>query len=264
MQDRCVDDVGDFFKLGVLRWLVASSPYAPPMRLGVISCRVDVDADRGNGGNPLHPDRSIADGQVLRRLDADLYDQLGRLGALGDSGISALVSSGVLPPDTVTYDRELTFTDLAPNDRSTRVVRRERWFHDALVSVGPCAVVFVDPLDGVRHDARAAPPNIDRGEKDAYLSEVGRLLDRGQSVVVSHHADSSESVAVQVMDEVQQALGVEPLAVARASHWTPCMLVVIPTLRHRSDLEASLGALQLSSWGDEVRITRWRKPALAV
>lgn len=267
MQDRSVGDVGDFFKLGVLRWLVASSPYAPPLRLGVIWFRVADEADQRDGGPVSYLDRSSAAGQVLRRLDADLYDRLGRVVAVGNRSIGALVSSGVLPPDTVTYDHELTFADLDPSDRARRVVRRERWFHDAMVSVDPCALVFVDPDNGLRNDGRAAPSYRDHAEKHAYLSEIGRLLERGHSVVVSHRADSSETVAAQAvaeMNEINEALGVEPLAVVRASRWTTRLLVVIPAVDHRSDLEARLGALQLSSWGDEVRLTRWRKAAVAV
>ena len=267
MQDRDAGDVGDFFKLGVLRWLVAPSPYVPPLRLGVIWFRVADESDECDDGRVAYLDRSSVAGQDLRPLDANLYDRLGRLVAAGDRSIGALVSSGVLPADTVTYDRELTFAGLSPNDRAARVVRRERWFHDAMVTVDQCSLVFVDPDNGLRHDGRAVPSYRDHAEKHAYLSEVGQLLERGQSVVASHHADSSESVSAQAMakmDDVHEALGVEPLAVVRASRWTTRSFVVIPAVGHRSDLEARLGALQLSSWGDELRLSRWRKSAVAV
>jgi hypothetical protein len=112
------------------------------------------------------------------------------------------VSSGVLPADTVTYDRELTFADLSPNDRAARVVRRERWFHDAMVTVDQCSLVFVDPDNGLRHDGRAVPSYRDAAEKHVYLSEIGQLLERGQSVVASHHADPSESIPAQAMAEM--------------------------------------------------------------
>lgn len=267
MQDRCAGDVGDFFKLGLLRWLVAPTPYVLPERLGVIWFRVADDSADRHDGEVEYLDRSSATGQELRPLDANLYDRLGRLVAAGDRSIGALVSSGVLPADTVTYDRELTFAGLSPNDRAGRLVCRERWFHDAMAAVDTCSLVFVDPDNELPHDSRAVPSCRDHAEKRAHLSEIGRLLERGQSVVASHYVDPSEAIPPQAlaeMDDLHRALGVDPLAVVRASRRTTQLFVVIPAVGHRSDLEARLGALQLSSWGDELRLHRWTKAAFVV
>jgi hypothetical protein len=264
MRDRRAGDIGDFFKLGLLRWLVAPSPYVRPLRLGVIRFGAIDDSDDHDDTHMAYLDPSSTVGHDLRPLDANLYDRLGRLSTTGDRSIRSSVSSGVLPADTVIYDRELTFADLAPDDRAARVVRRERWFHDAMVAVDQCSLVFVEPDNGFCHDARSTPSYRDHAEKDAYLSEVGQLLVRGQSVVVSHRADPTESLAFQAMDDVHEALGVDPLAVVRAARGTARMFVVIPAELHRSDLEARLGALQLSSWCDELRLSRWRRATVAV
>ena len=267
MQDRYAGDVGDFFKLGLLRWLVGPSPYGQPQRLGVIWYRVADETGNHDGKHVAYLDRSSAAAADLRPLDPDLYDRLGRLVAAGHRSIRALMSSGVLPADTVSFDQELTFADLSSTDRAARVVRRERWFHSAMVAVDQCSLVFVDPDNGLRHDGRAASSHRNRAEKHAYLSEVGRLLERGQSVVAYHHADRSEPVPAQAMsrmDDVHEALGVEPLAAVRASRGTTRLFIVIPAAGHRSDLEARLGALQLSSWGDELRLYRWQRATVAV
>jgi hypothetical protein len=266
MQDRYAGDVGDFFKLGLLRWLTVPSPFVQPLRLGVISCRIadeSADADRTH---TAYLDQSSAIGQDLRPLDPHLYDRLGQLVATGDPSIRTLMSSGVLPADTVTYDQELTFVDLSPNDHAAHAVRRERWFHSAMVAVEHCSLVFIDPDNGLRHDGRDVPYRA-HAEQHAYLSDVRRLLERGQSVVACYHSDATDSFPVQAMEsmgDLHDALGVEPLAVVRSSRGATEMFIVIPTAEHRSDLEASLGALQLSSWGDELRLHRWRKAALAL
>ena len=127
--------------------------------------------------------------------------------------------------------------------------------------------MFIDPDNGLRPDGRDVPTCRAPSEQHAYLSDVRRLLERGQSVVASSHSDPTDSFPVQAMEsmgDLNDALGVEPLAVVRSSRATTEMFIVIPVAEHRSDLEASLGALQLSRWGDELRLYRWTKAALAL
>jgi hypothetical protein len=77
MQDRHAGDVSDFFKLGLLRWLVAPSPYAHRLRLGVIWFRVADEHADADDRQLAYLDRSSAVGQDLRPLDASLYDVSG-------------------------------------------------------------------------------------------------------------------------------------------------------------------------------------------
>ncbi len=251
VHNRYAGDVGDFLTLGLLRWLTEPSPFARSVRLGLISSRGSSQS-AADGADVEYLDRSSAAGEELRPLDPHLYDRLGRLVAAGDRSIRALVATGVLPADTVTYDQELTVDDLATRDHAARAVRRERWFHSAMVAVDQCSLVFVDLADA---------------EEQASLPELRQLLDRGQSVVSTYRAQPSESAPVQAterMNELHAGLGVEPLAVLRSARAATLAFTVVPTAEHRSDLEASLGALQLSSWGDELRLYRWTRAALTV
>ena len=50
----------------------------------------------------------------------------------------------------------------------------------------------------------------------------------------------------------------EPLVLVRRSDDCTRLFTVIPHHRHRSDLQDRIGALQLSRWGDEFRVYRWR------
>ena len=262
MQDRYAGDVGDFMKLGLLRWLAAPSPFARSHRLGVVWFRQSDEHHDPDGQHVSYLDPASAAGADLRPLDSDLYDRLRGMVAAGNRSVGSLAACGALPPDTLYFDRVLNFADLAPADHAARIVRRERWFHEAMVAVEPCSLVFVDPDNGLRRDDHSEPSHRNLAEKHTYLSEVGRLLERGQSVVAHHHADRSEPVeaqAVSRMADIHDGLGVEPLAAVRAPRGTNRLFLVIPHPRHRSDLEDRLGALQLSRWGDELRLHRWKR-----
>lgn len=249
-------------KFGLLRWLVAPSPFSSSHRLGVVWFRVVDESFNDDNDHVSYLDPMSAAGGDLRPLDADLYDRLRVMVAAGHRSVNSLAASGVLPKDTLYFDEMLSFADLAPSDRAARIVRRERWFHKAMIAVEPCPLVFLDPDDGLRSDD-GDDVTSDRcaAEKHAYVSEVGRLLERGQSVIAYHHADPSEPVEAQAasrMNDIQEELGVEPLAAVRAPRGTNRMFLVIPHPRHRTDLEDRLGALQLSRWGDELRLHRWQ------
>ena len=265
MQDRYAGDVGDFIKLGLLRWLVAPSPFAHVYQLGVVWFRVIDDEQATDDTQVGYLDPASAAGEDLRPLDSQLYDRLRSLVAAGDRSVNSLARSGLLPENTLYFDRVLSFADLASTDRGAQVVRRERWFHEAMVAVASCSLVFVDPDNGLRRDDNAVSSPRDNAEKHMYLSEVGRLLERGQSVVACHRVDPSEAVgapAASMMTDIHETLGVEPLASVRAPRDETRVFIVIPHPRHRSDLEDRLGALQLSRWGDELRLHRWHREAV--
>ena len=260
MQDQCAGGVGDFMKLGLLRWLVAPSPFAPQAKLGVVWYRVANDCAPADCENVAYLDPSSAAGRELRPLDPDLYDRLRTVVADGRPRIESLAASGALPRGTRYFDRALDFTGLGRSDRDERTVRRERWFHEAMVSTDSCSLVFMDPDDGLSYDDQSISGHGDGTEKHAYLSEVARILARGQSVVVSHmpeQAGTAIDQAVAVMAEIDDALGVEPVAAIRASRQPERLLLVIPhDERHRCELDDRLGALQLSNWADELRMYR--------
>jgi hypothetical protein len=267
VQDRDAGDVGDFLKLGLLRWLAAPSPFLPAHRLGVVWCRVSDEDQDANDDHVGYLDPSSAAGVELRPLDPDLYDRLQGMAATGDHSVSGLAACGALPKGTVCFERVLDFADLAPTDRAARSVRRERWFHEAMVAVDPCSLVFLDPDSGLRNDDHSVPSHRDRAELHTYLSEVGRLLERGQSVITCHYADRHEPVARQAestMTAIHDQLGMEPLATVRASRGTAPLFTVIPHPQLRSDLEHRLGALQQTRWGDELHLYRWHREKVAV
>lgn len=266
MQDSLERAIAGFVTLGVLRWLTSSSPFAQQHRLGVVSLRGG-DGRDGAGrlgvgsGLALEADEVLA----LRPLDPDLLDRLRHMSDRRDHSYSTLVDDGVLHSGTVCVERALNFDDLDRSERAARIVRRERWFHEAMVSVGSCSLVFVESA-AHRGTGFARFTDDDPADRHVHLSEIGGLVARGHSVVALHRTGSSLPVEVQAastMADVDLEIGVEPLAAVQLPHTTSDHLVLVPHPRHRRDLEDRLGALQLSRWGDEVRLHRWR-PMLVV
>lgn len=243
-----------------MRWLVAPSPYGRGHRLGVIWLQ-EPGAQQRVDGDPLAYLHSTHDAdEDLRSLDPDLYDQLRLMAARSGRAVSVRETCDAFPTDTVRFDRPLRFDDLVRDDRAARVVGRQRWFHEAMVAVTPCSLVFLDSDDGLERDDPRQPA-IDHADGGVWVSEIGRLLERGQSVVTHQLADPSQGLAELAsahMSDIHEALGVEPLAMAQQSNGCVRLFTLIPHQRHRSDLQDRIGALQLSRWGDEFRVYRWR------
>jgi hypothetical protein len=266
VQDRYTDDVGQFMKVALMRWLVSPSPYGRGHRLGVIwlqepGARHDVDGDPVTYLHSTHD----AD-EDLRSLDPDLYDRLRSMATQTGGPLSVRDTCRVLPADTVLFDHPLRFDALVRDDRAARAVCRQRWFHEAMVAVTSCSLVFIDSDDGLeRDDAQVA--SVDDVSSGVWMSEVGRLLERGQSVVTHQLADPSSDpteLASAHMRDIHEALDVEPLAMAQRSNGRVRLFAVIPHRLHRSDLQDRVGALQLSRWGDEFRVYRRRSALVAI
>ncbi len=250
-------------KVALLRWLVSPSPYGQGHRLGVTWLQEPGGHHRLDGDHFTYLQPSLGAGEELRSLDPDLYDRLRLMASRSGRPVSVRETCRALPSDTVRFDRPLRFDDLVRDDPAARAVSRQRWFHEAMVAVTPCSLVFVDFDHGV-NDAHVLSSSGDLGD-GVSMSEVARLIDRGQSVVTHHLADPSQPVADLAkahMSDVHGALGVEPLAMAQQLHGCVRVFTVIPHERHRSDLQDRVGALQLSRWGDELHVYRWRNELL--
>jgi hypothetical protein len=255
MQDRYAGDLGDFLKLGLLRWLVAPSFDAPPHRLGVVWYLAPDESHNADGKHVTYLDPQSAAGRKLRPLDPDLYDRLTAMVAGGVRSVARLETSGVLPAGSRTFGEVLQFGDLAPGARSARIDRRRAWICEALRATQECSVVFVDPDNGLRRSDHSMAPHRSKSEKHAYFDELQSFVARGQSLVAYHHADRSAAVPVQAklrMADAAEELGVEPLAAVRASRGTSRLFLVVPAPTHREGLRARLQDLERSPWADEL------------
>jgi hypothetical protein len=262
VHDRYTDDVGQFLKVALMRWLSSPSPYGLTHRLGVIWLQEPGGHHRLDGDHLayLHPSHDA--GEEFRSLDPDLYDRLRLMAAQSGRPVSIRETCRALPMDSVRFDRPLSFGDLLrdDHDHAARAVARQRWFHEAMVAVSPCSLVFLDSEDGVVGEVEQQASG-DATDTGISMSEVGRLLERGQSVVTHHLADPSQplpELAKAHLNAIHDAVRVEPFVLVRRAEDCTRMFTVIPHTRHRSDMQDRIGALQLSRWGNEFRLYRWR------
>lgn len=257
MQDRYAGDLGDFLKLGLLRWLVAPSCEMPPMRLGVVWYLAPEESHNADGKHVAYLDPACAAGKALRPLDPDLYDRLAMMVAGGHRSVASLEAAGVLPEGSQTFAERLDFGDLAPAARQARVDRRCEWLDGALGATEDCSMVFFDPDNGVRRSDHSTPSYRSKAEKHMYLSELRPFVERDQSVVVYHHADRSAPVPVQAqrrLADLRDELGVPPLAAVRASRGTTRLFLVAPSPTQRALLGHRLDRLADSRWSDELTV----------
>lgn len=257
MQDRYAGDLGDFLKLGLLRWLVAPSFDALPHRLGVVWYLTPDESHNADGKHVTYLDPESPAGRQLRPLDPDLYDRLAAMVGRGERSVAQLEAHGVLPAGSRTFGEVLHFDDLKPGSRSDRVRRRGAWLCAAHRATADCSVVFVDPDNGLRRSDHSTPSHRSKSEKHAYFDELAAFVERGQSIVAYHHADRSATVAVQAerrMADAAEELGVEPLAAVRASRGSTRLFVVVPAPAHRAGLRARLQDLERSPWAEELTV----------
>jgi len=257
MQDRYAGDLGDFLKLGLLRWFLAPSFDAPPHRLGVVWYLAPDESHNADGKHIAYLDPLSRAGRQLRPLDPDLYDRLATMVAGDERSVAQLEAFGVLPAGSRAFGDVLQFDDLAPSARSARIDRRRAWLDDALRATQDCSVVFVDPDNGLRRSDHSMASHRTKSEKHAYLWEVGAFVERGQSVIAYHHADRSAPVPLQAqrrMADVAEELGVEPIAAVRASRGTTRLFLVVAAPAHRSQLRTRLQDLERSHWADELMV----------
>ncbi len=257
MQDRYAGDVGDFLNFALLRLLVAPAESPDVLLLGIQWYRVP-DEDHNDDGKHigyLVPGHRI--GERLRDLDPDLHTRLGEVVRSGRS-IEAIERSGALPPGTITH-REVLDLRAAAGSAADRRRLRAGWVQRGLERLAPCDIVFADPDNGIRRSDHRVASSAPSAGKHAYLDELRPIVERGQSLVVYHHADRSGSVEQQVVrrfDDLRAAFPASPpLAAVRAARGSTRLFLVAPAPAHRDLLRRRLRSIEESSWAAELRVT---------
>jgi hypothetical protein len=113
--------------------------------------------------------------------------------------LSQIHSGGVLPADTVFFDKALPRPlrpCYTPNDGDSEQQHRAQWFDDAFKSMSATQLVFLDPDNGLApnglktHSTRAC--------KYVFESEVNTLVASGRSVIVYQHQNRRGTLKQQV------------------------------------------------------------------
>lgn len=257
VQDRYACDLGDYPKLGLLRWLAPPGSLVSP-RLGVVWYRTADEAHNGDGKHVAYLDPGHRSSAQLRQLDPDLYQRLARLVASGQRSTAALAKAGVLGARTCFFADLLDFADLPVAARVARQERRRSWAQRALAATSGCDLIFADPDNGIRPASHGVPPHRTKAAKHAYLSELAAFAVRGQSLIVYHHADRTAGVEQQARRRLADLAGdvpVQPIAAVRASRGTVRLFLVgAATASHACYLTERLVGLERGPWGTELAV----------
>lgn len=259
VQDRYAGDLGDYLKFGLLRWLVpADSPAS--LRLGVVWYRTLDEGHNADGKHIAYLRPGHRSAARLRRLDPDLYQCLAGIVTSGCRSTAALADAGVLTAGTCFFGDPLDFTGLPPGPagRTGRQARRRTWLEQALAATAACQLIFADPDNGIRPAGHREPAHRAKAVKHAYLDELAAFAQRGQSLIVYHHADRSATVDQQArarLTDLTRAVSVQPVAAVRASRGSSRLFLIgAASAAHFRYLSGRLTALQHGPWAGELAV----------
>jgi hypothetical protein len=177
MRDEYVGDIGDFGKYILLNKL--SELCGGNTRIGI---------------NWYYNDRPSGAFRYLSAMNANkygpsakaLFDVLKRLVDADKEKLSKIENSSALPKSFIYYRESIPVTRNA----------RARWFQNSMDRLKEANVVFLDPDNGIPYYAKPDKdwiPNIGlntaRAVQYAYMEEIKKYYDRGQSVIVYNHRD---------------------------------------------------------------------------
>jgi hypothetical protein len=256
VQDRYAGDVGDFLTYALLRWLIAPGADGWTPSLGIVWYLNPDESHNADGKHVTYLRDGNRVGERLRALDPDLHDRM-RVVVDSERSVACVERSGTLPPGTRTYGQSLSLSDLARSDRTTRRARRRLWLDGALAATVGCDVVFADPDNGIRAVDHPVPSHRDRSEKHAYLDELAAFAERGQSLIVYHHADRSAPAKVQAhtrLAELAAAMMQDEIGVVRASRGSTRLFLITGVGSVAEHLAQRLEDLQRSPWSTELAV----------
>ena len=169
MQNRYTGDIGDFDKLGLLRWVGKSG-----FSIGVNWYLVPDEAHNADG---LHI--SYLKDDTYRKYDADLWQALRDIVNSGIREIKALETPAIL--NAIFFSDIL---DLSKTPTADRARHWQLWHARALEQLNSCNLVFLDPDNGLM------VPSAERSMKAGKYVLPQELADyyrQGSSVVYYQH-----------------------------------------------------------------------------
>ena len=246
MQNKYVGDVGDFGKLGLLRFLSGetdSSP-EPGLRLGLIwylypdethgPDRSRVNNDGGQVGY-LYPSESNI--EKYGNCDRELWDKLGHLVGYGARCVHCIEAAGVLPGDADYYGAPLFYVPRLR--RGLKAATREHWFRYALLKVQDTDIVLVDPDNGLALPERMYQKD---GPKFVYPSDLYALWERNKSLVLYQHVGHDKNaldMARAKASLLREQFGVEPIGLHLRRGRGGCVFFIVPQPDKNGEVIAS-------------------------
>jgi hypothetical protein len=140
----------------------------------------------------------------------------------------------------------------------SRPARRRSWLGRALAATAACQLIFADPDNGIRPAGHREPSHRAKAVKHAYLDELAAFAQRGQSLVVYHHADRSATVDQQArrgLTDLTRGVPVQPVAAVRACRGSNRLFLIgAASAAHSRYLTGRLTAFQHGPWVGELTV----------
>ncbi len=190
------------------------------------------ESHNSDGKHITYLQRSTCNERRFRACDPILYDALVALIGDDERHICRVRSSGILPPDTIYYEDNLSYQ---PRDRrDARQKLRERWLWQALHVACDGDIVFVDPDNEI---ANSMAPQSKNGPKYVFLDDIRQFTELGKSLVIYHHLGRWSSADEQIKfwaERLRDHLGLDnPPWALRFRRGSARVYFVIPSERHR-------------------------------
>lgn len=234
MQDKYVGDVGDFGKYGLLRHLMGGHRH-----LGIAWYLAPPESN-GDGRHLSY----LAKPVEYRLCDPALFDGLRELVSADRRSVAAVISTGILPCGTVSFDQMVCPGDFGRRGRAAvaeRMAYRESWMARAIQAVEGCDLVFLDPDNGI--GGKSFRPHGCKGHKHAAWEEIAWFSRPDRTLVVYHHtgrqtkaSEQARQLVEDYREKVCRTGSVKALGFRRGTH----RIFLIAS--HRPDIEATLGA----------------------
>jgi hypothetical protein len=190
MQDRYVGDVGDFAKYALVRRLCGLHGERP-VRLGIIWC---LFPDENHNADGKHI--SYLGDEEFRKLDVELITALGTIVDTGRRSISSVVTAGILPRGTVSYEVPVSSSAGRRRSRDASLLYRSEWLKRGLNLMVGCDLVFFDPDNGI--EISSIPKHHPKAGKYIYWDELTSYWECGKTLLIYHHLNRTVSAAQQV------------------------------------------------------------------
>jgi hypothetical protein len=245
MQDRYAGDIGDFFKLGLLRSLTSASA----LSLGVIWFRIPSDV-LGNDG---HFVGYLRDKLAFRACDPELYDALGKLVERGKRSIAAIERASLLQPGTLYFSPTCPGESKHPPSRRWEL--RRKWFAKGVARLLGRDLIFLDPDNGLEISS------VRRGSlssrKYVFYEELDQLCQAGHSIVIYQHLCRKGTAIHQIqrrLVDLQNRPKIGDAFALRFHRGSGRAFLVAAQANHRDNLRRSIELFLNSPWGDHASL----------
>lgn len=231
MQDRYAGDIGDFGKLGFLKFVENEG-----LKVGVnwyLTDPVTRKESKNNDGKHRISKDSKSFSEYMQ-CDKKLFEKLEKV-CKGKRSVASIESESHLKTKCYFADR-------------IDAENREDWHEKALKKLEYCDVVFLDPDNGLEVDS--AKSSKKKLCKYVLIKEIKSYLDRGQSVVFYNHRSrkQADKYFADLYERLKPITKIKPVSLS-FHKGTVRDYIILANIKHGEQLLRAKAKMLHSKWG---------------